>query len=59
MLVVLGVAEWLSEPIEQLLGLIAEYWIPGTIVLVIGVAVYRWRRGSRGGDLRAKLSSPG
>jgi membrane protein DedA with SNARE-associated domain len=59
MLVVLGVAEWLSEPIEQLLGLIAEYWIPGTVVLVIGVAVYRWRRWSRGGDLRSELSSPG
>ncbi len=51
LLLVLGFAELLREPIEQLLALIDEYWIPGTVVLVIGLAIYQWRRadGSRPG----------
>ncbi len=44
MLLVLGFAEWLREPIEALLALINEYWIPGTAVLATGVAVHQWRR---------------
>jgi membrane protein DedA with SNARE-associated domain len=44
MLLVLGVAEWLRAPIEALLALIEEYWIPGTIVLVTGIALHQWRR---------------
>ena len=47
MLLVLGFAEWLRGPIETLLALIDEYWIPGTVVLVIGIAIYRWRRADR------------
>ena len=44
LVIVLGFAEWLREPIEWLLLLIDEYWIPGTVVLVAGVAIYEWRR---------------
>ena len=44
LVIVLGFAEWLREPIEWLLGWIDEYWIPGTVVLVTGVAIYQWRR---------------
>jgi membrane protein DedA with SNARE-associated domain len=44
LLIVLGFAEWLRQPIEWLLELIDEYWIPGTVVLVAGMAIYQWRR---------------
>ena len=44
MLLVLGLAEWFREPIEALLALIAEYWLPGTVVIVTGVALHQWRR---------------
>ena len=44
MLLVLGLAEWFREPIEALLALIGEYWLPGTVVMVTGVAVHQWRR---------------
>ena len=44
MLFVIGVGEWLREPIEALLALIDEYWIPGTAVLVTIVALTQWRR---------------
>jgi membrane protein DedA with SNARE-associated domain len=44
LVIVLGFAEWLRQPIEWLLARIDEYWIPGTVVLVIGMAIYQWRR---------------
>ena len=44
MVVVVWFGEWLREPIERLLELIDEYWIPGTIVLVAGTVLYQWRR---------------
>jgi membrane protein DedA with SNARE-associated domain len=44
MLLVLGLAEWLRVYIEALLGWIDAYWVPGTVVMVAGVLVYRWRR---------------
>lgn len=44
LLMILGFAEILRGPIEQILALIDEYWIPGTIVLVIGMAIYQWRQ---------------
>lgn len=44
MLLVLGFAEWMREPLEALLLWIDAYWVPGTIVMVAGVAIYRWRR---------------
>ena len=44
MIVVVWFGEWLREPIERLLELFDEYWIPGTVVLVAGTALYRWRR---------------
>ena len=42
MLLVILMAAWLREPIEALLELIDAYWVPGTILVVIGVLVYRW-----------------
>jgi membrane protein DedA with SNARE-associated domain len=44
--VVLGLAQWLREPIEAILALIDEYWVPGTALLVTGIAIHRWRRRS-------------
>ncbi len=44
MLLVLAFAEWMREYLEIALAWIDQYWIPGTIVMVLLVAVYRWRR---------------
>jgi hypothetical protein len=43
MLLVLGIAGWAREPIEALLALIERYWIPGTLLIVAGILVHRWR----------------
>ena len=43
-LLVLGFAAWMREYIEVALTWIDEYWIPGTVVMVALVGVYRWRR---------------
>jgi membrane protein DedA with SNARE-associated domain len=48
MFLVVGLGEWLREPIEALLALIDEHRVLGTAVLVTGVAVYKWRRRPRG-----------
>jgi hypothetical protein len=53
LVIVLGFAEWLREPIEWLLAWIDEYWIPGTVVLVAGVVLYQWRRRVARGARRA------
>jgi membrane protein DedA with SNARE-associated domain len=34
-------AEWLREPLEVILAWIDENWLPGTIILVIGIVSYR------------------
>lgn len=50
MLFVLAFAEWLREPIELLLAFIDEHWIPGTVLIVAGIALHqysRWRRPPR------------
>ena len=57
MIVVVWFGEWLREPIERLLELFDEYWIPGTIVLVAGTALYQWRR--RTGRTRAPREHKG
>ena len=57
MVVVVWFGEWLREPIELLLELFDEYWIPGTIVLVSGTALYQWRR--RTGRTRASRKHEG
>ncbi len=44
MLVVLGFAEILREPIAWLLLRIDEFWVPGTVILVLGALFYQWRR---------------
>ena len=45
MLIVIAMASWLREPIEALLELIDAHWVPGTILMVLGVLVYRWKGG--------------
>jgi len=45
MLLVILMASWLREPIEALLELIDAYWVPGTMLTVLGVLVYRWKGG--------------
>lgn len=57
MVVVVWFGEWLREPIERLLALFDEYWIPGTIVLVASTALYQWRR--RKGRTKAPREHPG
>ncbi len=44
MLLVLGFAEWVRAYIEVVLAWIDEYWIPGTLVMIALVGLYRWRR---------------
>lgn len=44
MLGVLLLGQWLREPIEAFLVLVDEYWVPGTVVMVSGLALYQWRR---------------
>jgi hypothetical protein len=36
--------EVLREYIEVILAWINEYWLPGTLVMVVAVGIYRWRR---------------
>ncbi len=47
MLGVLAFAEWLREPIEVVLAFIDEHWIPGTVLIVAGIALHRWARWRR------------
>jgi membrane protein DedA with SNARE-associated domain len=47
MVTIIYLAEWFREPIEWLLAWVEVYWVPGTIVLVTGIAIHqyvRWRR---------------
>jgi hypothetical protein len=44
MLFILGFAEILRAPIAWLLLRINEFWVPGTVILVLGALVYQWRR---------------
>lgn len=43
-LLLLGFAEWLRVYIEAILAWIDVYWLPGTVVMVVAVAIYRLRR---------------
>ncbi len=53
MLVVLGLGEWLREPLEALLAVIHEYRLPGTLLLVGAIALHQWRRRRRVAARRA------
>lgn len=44
LIVIVWFGEWLREPIERLLVLFDDYWVPGTIALVAGAAIYQWRK---------------
>jgi len=41
MILIITFGEWMREPIEAILEWIDRYWIPGTVVMVAGVLVYR------------------
>jgi membrane protein DedA with SNARE-associated domain len=43
LLILLQFADWLRAPIEVVLAFIDEYWIPGTVILVVGILVYQAR----------------
>ncbi len=43
-LAVLYFADWIGEYVEIARAWIDEYWVPGTVVMVAGVLLYRWRR---------------
>lgn len=55
------VAEWLREPLEAVLAWIDANWLPGTVVMVIGILVYRRhqarKRSSTGVDARYRLET--
>ena len=44
MIVIFWFGDWMREPIEYLLALFDEVWIPGTILLVTGTGLYQWRK---------------
>jgi membrane protein DedA with SNARE-associated domain len=54
MLVILGLAEWLRDEIELALVWIDQYWVPLTVVTVLGVVTYRLRRRRREGSARRR-----
>ena len=43
LLLLLRFADWLRAPIEVVLAFIDEYWLPGTVILVVGIIVYQAR----------------
>ncbi len=47
MQVVLWLGEWLRDPIELVIAWIGQNWVPGTVVLVAGIALYQWRQRQR------------
>jgi membrane protein DedA with SNARE-associated domain len=47
MLGMLLFAEWLREYIEIALAWIDEYWVEGTVVMVIGVGLFQWSQRKR------------
>jgi len=56
MLMILGLAELVREPIEILLAWIDAYWKPGTALMVAGVLAFQWlriRRARRAAAARA------
>jgi membrane protein DedA with SNARE-associated domain len=57
MLFVLAFAEWLREPIEWLLARIDEYWVPGTVVMVVGALLYPGHRIRRARARAAELAA--
>ena len=44
MLLILGFAELMREPIEAALAWIDEYWMPGTALMIVLVLSYQWFR---------------
>jgi membrane protein DedA with SNARE-associated domain len=41
LIVLIAAAEWLREPLEQLLGVIEEYRLPGTLSLIAAILIYQ------------------
>ncbi|MBW2230303.1 MAG: hypothetical protein JRH17_07935 [Deltaproteobacteria bacterium] len=51
LILIIAAAEWFQEPIEQLLAMIDEYRLPGTVLVIAAIAGYqlvRRRRAARG-----------
>lgn len=59
-LIVLRFAAWLNEPIETVLSFIDEYWLPGTVVLIVAVVLYQtwWQRSTRTREATAEGREP-
>ncbi len=44
---ILEVGDWLRGPLDAVRTLVGAYWLPGTLLLVLGITLSRWRgRGS-------------
>jgi hypothetical protein len=46
MMIMLQFASLMRVYIEAILTWVDEYWVPGTLVMVVAVALYRWKRRS-------------
>jgi membrane protein DedA with SNARE-associated domain len=46
-IIVIALAEWLQEPLEQMLVVIDEYRLPGTVLLIVLIAGFQLVRRSR------------
>lgn len=54
---ILEVGDWLRGPLDALRTLVGTYWLPGTLVLVLGIALSRWR-GRAGDAVRTRPVGP-
>jgi membrane protein DedA with SNARE-associated domain len=54
-------AEWLRDPLEAMLAWIDENWLPGTVIMLIGIVIYRRhqvrKRERRGSSTYERLES--
>jgi hypothetical protein len=44
MSLIVALGEWLRAPLEEALAVVDAYWVPGTVVLVTGIALHQWRQ---------------
>lgn len=45
MAIIVWIGDWLRGPIEAVLAWVRAYWLPGTVVVVAAIALYRRRSG--------------